>query len=152
MVLPAGPYLFGGSFDMADSAPMADNRTTTGDLKRLVQEFVDERDWGKYHNSKDIAIAINVEAGELLELFEWVREDEISGLTEDPEKRQRMGEEMADVIMLCLNLATVAGIDVAETIGKKMAKNRAKYPVELVKGNYRKYTELRSHKAGPNNG
>ena len=136
---------------MADSAPMADNRTTTGDLKRLVQEFVDERDWGKYHNSKDIAIAINVEAGELLELFEWVREDEIPGLTEDPEKRQRMGEEMADVIMLCLNLATVAGIDVAETIGRKMAKNKAKYPVELVKGNYRKYTELRSHKAGPNN-
>ena len=131
---------------------MADNRTTTGDLKRLVQEFVDERDWGKYHNSKDIAIAINVEAGELLELFEWVREDEIPGLTEDPEKRQRMGEEMADVIMLCLNLATVAGIDVAETIGRKMAKNKAKYPVELVKGNYRKYTELRSHKAGPNNG
>jgi len=132
---------------MADSAPLADNRTTTGDLKQLVQEFVDERDWGKYHNLKDIAIAINVEAGELLELFEWVRESDIPGLLEDPEKRRLVGEEMADVVMLCLNLATVAGFDVAETVSRKMAKNRAKYPVELVKGNYRKYTELRSHKA-----
>ncbi|MBN1855676.1 MAG: nucleotide pyrophosphohydrolase [Dehalococcoidia bacterium] len=134
---------------MAEPAPSSDDRTTIGDLKRLIQEFVDERDWGKYHNSKDIAIAINVEAGELLELFEWVREADIPDLLEDTEKRRRVGEEMADVVMLCLNFASVAGFDVAETVGRKMARNKAKYPVELVKGNYRKYTELRSHKAAP---
>jgi len=134
---------------MADTAPLTDDRTTTGELKRLIQEFVDERDWGKYHNSKDIAIAINVEAGELLELFEWVREDEIPGLLDDPDKRRRLGEEMADVLILCLNLAAVNGFDVAETVGRKLAKNREKYPVDLVKGNYRKYTELRSRKDRP---
>ncbi len=137
---------------MADAAPLTDSRTTTGELKRLIQEFVDERDWGKYHNSKDIAIAINVEAGELLELFEWVRENEIPGLLEDPDKRRRLGEEMADVLILCLNLAAVNGFDVAETVGRKLAMNRAKYPVDLVRGNYRKYTELRSRKDTPRDG
>jgi dCTP diphosphatase len=131
---------------MADAASLTDDRTTIGELKRLIQEFVDERDWGKYHNSKDIAIAINVEAGELLELFEWVRENEIEGLLEDPDKRRRLGEEMADVLILCLNLAAVSGFDVAEMVGRKLARNRAKYPVDLVRGNYRKYTELRSRK------
>ncbi len=134
---------------MADAALLTDSRTTTGELKRLIQEFVDERDWGKYHNSKDIAIAINVEAGELLELFEWVREKEIPGLLEDPDKRRHLGEEMADVLILCLNLAAATGFDVAETVGRKLAMNRAKYPVELVRGNYRKYTELRSKKDAP---
>ncbi len=134
---------------MADAALLTDSRTTIGELKRLIQEFVDERDWGKYHNSKDIAIAINVEAGELLELFEWVREDEIQGLLEDPDKRRRVGEEMADVLILCLNLAAATGFDVAETVGRKLAMNKAKYPVDLVRGNYRKYTELRSKKDAP---
>jgi dCTP diphosphatase len=137
---------------MADAASLTDDRTTIGELKRLIQEFVDERDWGKYHNSKDIAIAINVEAGELLELFEWVRENEIEGLLEDPDKRRRLGEEMADVLILCLNLAAVSGFDVAEMVGRKLARNRAKYPVDLVRGNYRKYTELRSRKDSPGDG
>ncbi len=141
-----------GGSDMADAAPLTDSRTTIGELKRLIQEFVDERDWGKYHNSKDIAIAINVEAGELLELFEWVRENEIPGLLDDPDKRRHLGEEMADVLILCLNLAAVNGFDVAETVGRKLAMNRAKYPVELVRGNYRKYTELRSRKDTPRDG
>ncbi len=132
-----------GGFQMADIQPLSDDTTTTGDLKRLVQEFIDERDWGKYHNAKDVAIAINVEAGELLELFEWVREHEISSLLKDDEKRCRLAEELADIILLCLNLASVAGLDVAETVSRKLTKNRMKYPAALVKGNYRKYTELR---------
>ena len=129
---------------MSEAAPLKDSVTTTGELKRLVQEFVDERDWGKYHNAKDVAIAINVEAGELLELFEWVRESEIPALLDDPDKYRRVGEELADIIILCLNLSSVAGLDVAQTVGHKLAKNRAKYPAELVRGNYRKYTELRA--------
>ena len=129
---------------MSDAAPLSDHTTTTGDLKRLVQEFVDERDWGKYHNAKDVAIAINVEAGELLELFEWVREHEIPALLDHPEKRQCVSEELADILILCLNLSSVMGLDVAETVGHKLTKNREKYPAHLVRGNYRKYTELRA--------
>jgi hypothetical protein len=55
-----------------------------------------------------------------------------------------VGEELADIIILCLNLSSVAGFDVAETVSRKMEKNRAKYPAHLVRGNYRKYTELRA--------
>ncbi len=127
---------------MSDAKTMSDNVTTTGELKQLVQEFVDERDWGKYHNAKDIAIAISVEAGELLELFEWVRENDIPSLLEQPGKRQSISEELADVFMLCLNLSSVMGLDVAQAIARKLEKNRAKYPAHLVRGNYRKYTEL----------
>ncbi|MFW6102681.1 MAG: nucleotide pyrophosphohydrolase [Chloroflexota bacterium] len=121
---------------------LSDSTTTLDELKRLIQEFVDEREWGKYHNSKDIALAINVEAGELLELFEWVREHEIPRLLDDPQKRQRLGEELADIMILCLNLASVVGLDMACTIDGKLEMNRGKYPVHLVKGDYRKYTEL----------
>jgi len=123
---------------------LSDDTTTIGQLKQLVQQFVDERDWGKYHNSKDLALAISVEAGELLELFEWVREHEIRALLDDPSRRQRLGEELADIMMLSLNLASVVGLDVADTMGRKLEMNRRKYPVELVKGDYRKYTELRA--------
>ncbi len=129
---------------MSDIPPLSDETTTTGDLKRLVQAFVSERDWGKYHNAKDVAIAINVEAAELLELFEWVREHEIPALLEDEAKRRHLGEELADVILLCLNLASVADLDVADTVGRKLEKNRMKYPADLVRGNYRKYTQLRA--------
>lgn len=129
---------------MPDAVSLSDSTTTTGELKRLVQEFVDERDWGKYHNAKDVAVAINVEAGELLELFEWVREHEIPALLDDDGKRARLGEELADIVILCLNLTSVMGLDLAQTVGRKLARNREKYPAHLVKGNYRKYTELRA--------
>jgi len=128
---------------MPDTQQFSDSGTTVGHLKRLVEEFVAERDWGKYHNAKDVAIAINIEAGELLELFEWVREKDTPLVLQDPEKRQHLGEELADIIMLCLNLASVADFDVSTLVQHKMRKNREKYPAELVRGNYRKYTELR---------
>ncbi len=134
---------------MAGDTPLSDGTTTTGLLKRLVRQFVDERDWGKYHNSKDVALAINVEAGELLELFEWVREHELPALEQDAEKRRHIGDEMADIIILCLNLANVLGFDVAETVGLKLEKNRRKYPADQVRGNYRKYTELRAQQKAP---
>jgi len=128
---------------MPDTHNYSDTETTVGHLKQLVEEFVDERDWGKYHNAKDVAIAINVEAGELLELFEWVREKDTPEVLQDPRKREHLGDELADIIMLCLNLASVADFDVSSLVEHKMRKNRDKYPAELVRGNYRKYTELR---------
>ena len=75
---------------MAADTPLSDASTTTGQLKHLIQQFVDERDWGKYHNSKDVAVAINVEAGELLELFEWVREHDLPALEQDPDSVWQM--------------------------------------------------------------
>ena len=128
---------------MNQSSEISDKKTSLGQLKQMVQSFVDERDWGKYHNAKDLAISIAIEAAELLEIFQWVREKEIENVTKDDEKRSRIEEEMADVMILCLNLPNTLDINAAQAITRKLERNRAKYPVELVKGNYRKYTELK---------
>ena len=136
------------SYGVEESTVTSDRETSINDLRQLVQDFVDERKWGKYHNAKDIAISIAIEAAELLELFQWVREKEIGSMLKDAENSERLEEELADIMILCLNLANVIGIDAAEAVVRKVEKNRVKYPVELVKGNYRKYTKLKDDKAG----
>ncbi|MCK4581278.1 MAG: nucleotide pyrophosphohydrolase [Dehalococcoidia bacterium] len=135
-------------YGVEESTVTSDRETSINDLRQLVQDFVDERKWGKYHNAKDIAISIAIEAAELLELFQWVREKEIGSMLKDAENSERLEEELADIMILCLNLANVIGIDAAEAVVKKVEKNRVKYPVELVKGSYRKYTKLKDDKAG----
>ena len=126
---------------------LSDITATVALLKKRVQKFVDDREWGKYHNSKDLAISIAVEASELLELFQWVREKDIEKLLRDGDKFNRLEEELADIIILCFNLANVTGIDISRAVMKKIEKNEAKYPVGLVKGNYKKYTRLRDDAA-----
>jgi len=126
---------------------LSDTTATIVLLKKRVQKFVEDREWGKYHNSKDLAISIAVEASELLELFQWVREKDIEKLLRDADKFNRVEEELADIIILCFNLANVTGIDVSRAVMKKIEKNEAKYPVGLVKGNYEKYTRLRDDAA-----
>ena len=126
---------------------LSDTTATIALLKKRIRKFVEEREWGKYHNSKDLAISIAVEASELLELFQWVREKDIEALLKDAAKFTMLEDELADIIILCLNLANVTGIDVSRAVMKKIVKNEAKYPVELVKGKYEKYTRLRDNMA-----
>jgi len=121
---------------------MSDKTTELTELKNRIQQFIDERDWGKYHNPKDVAVSISIEAAELLELFQWVGDSEMAKALDDPSKLVRIKEELADVIIYCLDLATILGIDVSEAVVEKIEKNAAKYPVEKAKGEYRKYTEL----------
>lgn len=122
---------------------LSDTTTTILRLKKRVQKFVEDREWGKYHNSKDLAISITIEASELLELFQWIREKDLEELLKDADKFTRLEEELADIIILCFSLANATDIDISKAVMKKMEKNEAKYPVELVKGNYEKYTKLR---------
>ena len=131
---------------MKKSSLSGDRSTSTYQLKQLIQDFVDERDWRKYHNPKDLAISIAIEAVELMELFQWVSESEVGTMLDDPKRFAKLEEELADTIILCFNLANVLNVDVAKAVTKKVEKNRAKYPVELVKGNYRKYTQLEDTK------
>jgi NTP pyrophosphatase (non-canonical NTP hydrolase) len=107
------------------------------DIKAIVdalREFRDERDWEQFHNAKDLAIALSVEANELLEIFLWksAQEAELS----------RVKEELADVFAFAFLLADKYGLDVREIVQEKLAKNRLKYPVEKSKGSARKYNEL----------
>ncbi len=133
--------------NMRKSDAISDREATTYYLRQLVQEFIDERDWAKYHNPKDLAISIAIEAAELMELFQWMGEKEAQSILENAERSARLEEELADIIILCLSLANVSSIDLARAVTKKLGKNRDKYPVHLVKGNYRKYTELRGENA-----
>ncbi len=103
--------------------------------KALV--FRDERDWAKFHNPKDLAISISLEASELLEVFQW------SGMDlEAPDKANRTRQELADVAIYCIYMADALGIDLACAISDKIDANGGKYPTDKARGNARKYTEL----------
>lgn len=104
----------------------------------LVTKFRDDRNWKQFHNPKDLAISINLEAGELLEIFQWSADDLVCA-----EKLDRIKEELADTVNYCILMADACGIDLDEIIREKVAKNALKYPVEKAFGNKEKYTELK---------
>ena len=107
------------------------------EIKKITDaiiKFRDERDWEQFHNSKDLALAISIEASELLELFLWKGNEEA-----DPEK---LKEELADVLTFCFLLAEKHGLDIQEIIELKISQNADKYPVEKSKGPAKKYSEL----------
>jgi len=112
------------------------------ELVRQVVRFRDERDWARFHNPKDLAISIAIEAAELMELFQWKTPEEIRASLEELPARKRVAEEMADVLILLLSAADATGIDLYEATLAKIAANAAKYPVEKARGNARKYDEL----------
>lgn len=107
------------------------------DVEQAVRSFRDERDWAQFHNPKDLAISISLEAAELLEAFQWSGSD-----VEVPEKRDRIAEELADVLIYCVLMADRLGFDTADIMLDKLRKNAEKYPVEKARGVSSKYTEL----------
>ncbi len=111
---------------------------TIPELMQDITSFRDERNWKQFHTPKDLAISISLEAAELLEIFQWSGEDLIV-----ESKRAKIEEELADVLIYCGLMADVVGLDVSEIITKKLAENRAKYPVEKAYGKSDKYTDLK---------
>jgi dCTP diphosphatase len=112
------------------------------DLVKAVLAFRDERDWKQFHNPKDLAISITLEAAELLEHFQWKGPNEVAALVADEEKRKRAGEEMADVLILLISLADALGLDLLDAAWTKLRENARKYPVDRARGSARKYDEL----------
>ncbi|KAA3611703.1 MAG: nucleotide pyrophosphohydrolase [Planctomycetota bacterium] len=111
-------------------------------LQKLVVAFRDQRDWAQFHQPKDLALGLGIEAGELGELFLWKKEDEVEALLQDPQYRQKLSHELADVQVYLLLLAERTKIDLGQAVVEKMNLNEAKYPVEKARGNARKYTEF----------
>ena len=109
------------------------------DLKTKLQAFADERDWDQFHSPKNLSMALSVEASELVECFQWLTEEQSQNLS--PEQRQAVIDEMADVQIYLLRLATKLDINLLDAAEQKINKNEAKYPAELVKGSSKKYTE-----------
>jgi dCTP diphosphatase len=109
------------------------------ELKARVREFVAERDWDRFHSPKNHAMALSVEASELVELFQWLTEEESGRL--DPERRRRVSDELADVLWFLVRLSDRLDVDLLEAAERKLAANAAKYPADRVRGQSRKYTE-----------
>lgn len=99
-----------------------------------IVRFRDERDWEQFHNSKDLAIALSLEASELLEIFLWKKNEEFNA--------DKLKEELADVLMYALLLANKHNLDVSQIIREKIKRNSEKYPVDKAKGTAKKYDEL----------
>ena len=108
-------------------------------LRARINAFVDERDWAQFHTPKNLAMAMIVEAAELVEQFQWDTPMESQQLS--PEKREAVSHELADTLVYLLRLAEVLQIDLIEATNKKIALNALKYPVEKAKGSNAKYTE-----------
>ena len=108
------------------------------ELLDALEQFRDERDWGQFHDSKNLALALSIEAAELNELFLWKKEDEAEQVD-----KVRLREELADVFAYGIMLAGRHGLDVPEIVKDKIAKNAEKYPVEKAKGSSAKYEELK---------
>jgi NTP pyrophosphatase (non-canonical NTP hydrolase) len=124
-------------------APLQPNATTTDTLQTLAQQLQDfalERDWQQFHSPKNLAAALSVEAGELLEHFQWLTEEQSRALT--PEKREAVGAELADVLLYLIQLASALGIDPVAAAQAKLQLNAVKYPVDRARGNSKKYDEL----------
>jgi dCTP diphosphatase len=112
------------------------------DLLRAVIAFRDARDWRQFHNPKDLAISISLEAAELLEHFQWKTPAEVEAHLADPRRRGEVADEMADVQSLLLALSDAAGIDLHAATLAKLRKAARKYPVRKARGTARKYTDL----------
>jgi dCTP diphosphatase len=105
-----------------------DSNTTVAELKAVVQQFVDERNWRKFHNAKNLSMSLAIEAGELMEHFQWLTTDEV--VAGEQQNLAEIADELADVACYALAIANVLQIDLAQAVAGKMVKNRLKYPSE----------------------
>jgi NTP pyrophosphatase (non-canonical NTP hydrolase) len=111
-------------------------------LQDKLRSFCRDREWEKFHTPKNLAVALSVEASELLEIYQWLSEDESKNLLDNPDKRNSVQEEVADIFLYLLRFCDVNKIDPFKAIEDKVYKNAQKYPVEKSRGNATKYTEL----------
>lgn len=109
-----------------------DNNTSVEALRGVVEAFVAERRWQRFHQPKNLAMSIAIEAAELMELFQWDDVAQPAAIAKDPEKMQRIREELSDVLAYTLGLANRLDIDVTAALVEKMKMNAAKYPVSEV--------------------
>lgn len=110
------------------------------ELTKKIKKFRDDRDWAQFHNHKDMALSLMLEAAEVLEHFQWKSPDEVEKHGEAC--KDQIAQELADVAMYLFELASNLGIDLGEAIEGKLEHNAQKYPVEKAKGKHTKYTNL----------
>src|SRR5262245_13516223 len=116
---------------------MSDADTTIETLRQAMRAFVSEREWEKYHTPKNLAMSVAIEAGELMEHFQWLEPAESFASADVPEVKAEIADELADVLCYALSLSNVLQIDLSSAVLGKLAKNAKKYPAERFRGRYR---------------
>jgi len=111
-----------------------DGNTVVEEIIASVREFIRDRDWEQFHNLKNLAESICIEAAELLQLFQWTSSEETAKFKTAPDRVARIKEELADVIIYCLSMANATKIDVTRSVMKKLESNKKKYPASQYKG------------------
>jgi dCTP diphosphatase len=111
-------------------------------LQEAIGAFARERDWESFHSPKNLAMALTGEVGELVELFQWLSEDDSRRVARDSATARRVRDEIADVLVYLVRLAAVLEVDLDEAVRSKLAANARKYPIDRARGNAKKYSEL----------
>jgi dCTP diphosphatase len=122
------------------NVPPSGKQDPIQDLRNKLRQFAAERDWDQFHSPKNLAMALSVEAAELLEHFQWLSDADSAALA--PEKQAKVREELADVLLYLIRLADKLDIDLATAAIDKLNINAKKYPVLKARGSNKKYTEL----------
>jgi len=112
------------------------------ELQSLVKSFCEARDWDQFHGPKDLAIGVITEASELLEHFRFLSDEQAMELLNNPQQKEEIEDELADVLFFLLRFSQRFDVDLAQALSRKIVKSEKKYPVEKAKGNNRKYTRL----------
>jgi dCTP diphosphatase len=115
---------------------MTDTTTTIAELKELVREFVDQRDWRQFHAPKNLSMSLCIEAAELMEHFQWISAEESRRVADDRARLAAVGDELADVLCYALAMSNELGLDLSAAIRRKMRKNERKYPAAEYRGRY----------------
>ena len=109
-------------------------------LSNALEKFATDRDWTKFHSPKNLVMALTGEVGELTEIFQWMTEAQSLAAGSDPETSEAVKDELADVQIYLVRLASVLGVDLNEAVHDKLQKNAERYPADKVRGSNRKYT------------
>ncbi|RIK62982.1 MAG: NTP pyrophosphohydrolase [Planctomycetota bacterium] len=117
---------------------MSDKDTSVAELREIMHQFVQERDWNQFHSPKNLSMAIAIEAAELMEHFQWQDVDAARDIRESPEDMRQVREELADIVAYVVSFANALDIDISTALREKMIKNAQKYPAAEFRGRFRR--------------
>lgn len=127
---------------MTTSTPASTQLVDTTRLAQALEKFASDRNWAQFHSPKNLVMALSGEVGELTEIFQWLTEEASMSAARTPETAQAVEEELADVLMYLVRLASVLGVDLNAAAQRKLQLNGEKYPVEKARNSAKKYDQL----------
>jgi NTP pyrophosphatase (non-canonical NTP hydrolase) len=113
----------------------------TQKIDQQVSKFIADRDWDQFHSIKNLSMALSVESSELVELFQWMKEEDSNLVSKDEKLKARVSEELADIFVYMFRIAKKSNIDLEQAVLAKIQKNSEKYPIEKARGSAKKYNE-----------